>query len=83
MELMAKSNPAESSGRIGSKGDWLKRLGKVGDWQQLLSLLSYPLIHHSPLSAMSPSSVRDDSIKGVDTNALLHLGPNVGKPIQR
>ena len=24
-ELMAKSNPAESSGRIGSEGDWLKR----------------------------------------------------------
>ena len=31
MELMAESNPAESLGQIGSKGDWLKRLGKVGD----------------------------------------------------
>ena len=31
MELMAESNPAESLGRIGSEGDWLKRLGKVGD----------------------------------------------------
>ena len=30
-ELMAESNPAESLGQIGSKGDWLKRLGKVGD----------------------------------------------------
>ena len=30
-ELMAKSNPAESLGQIGSKGDWLKRLGKVGN----------------------------------------------------
>ena len=29
-ELMAESNPAESSGRIGSEGDWLKRSGKVG-----------------------------------------------------
>ena len=31
MELMARGNPAESSGRIGSEGDWLKRSGKVGD----------------------------------------------------
>ena len=30
-ELMSESNPAESSGRIGSEGDWLKRSGKVGD----------------------------------------------------
>ena len=30
-ELMAESNPAESSGRIGSEGDWLKRSRKVGD----------------------------------------------------
>ena len=30
-ELMAESNPAESSGRIGSEGDWLKGSGKVGD----------------------------------------------------
>ena len=30
-ELMAESNPAESSGRIGSEGDWLKRSGEVGD----------------------------------------------------
>ena len=29
--LMAESNPAESSGRIGSEGDWLKKLGKAGD----------------------------------------------------
>ena len=32
---------------------------------------------------MSPSSVCDDSIKGVNTDALSHLGPNVGKPVQR
>ena len=32
---------------------------------------------------MSPSSVRNDGIKGVDTDALSHLGPNVRKPIQR
>ena len=32
---------------------------------------------------MSPSSVHNDSIKGVDTNALSHLGPNVGKPVRR
>ena len=81
--LMAKSNLAESLGRVGSKDDWLKRSGKVGDCQQLLSLLSYSFIHHSPLSAMSPSSVCNDGIKGVDTNALSHLGPNVGKPVQR
>ena len=31
MELMAESNLAESLGRIGSEGDWLKRSGKVGD----------------------------------------------------
>ena len=30
-ELMAESNPAESSGRIGSEGDWLKRSEIVGD----------------------------------------------------
>ena len=30
-ELMAKSNPAEPLGRIGSEGDWLKGSGKVGD----------------------------------------------------
>ena len=30
-ELMAGSNPAESMGRIGSKGDWLKGSEKVGD----------------------------------------------------
>ena len=29
-ELMAESNPAESSGRIGSEGDWLKGRGKLG-----------------------------------------------------
>ena len=32
---------------------------------------------------MSPSSVHNDGIEGVDTNALVHLGPNVGKPVQR
>ena len=31
VELMAESNSAESSGRIGSEGDWLKGSGKVGD----------------------------------------------------
>ena len=31
MESMAESNPAESLGRIGSEGNWLKRLRKVGD----------------------------------------------------
>ena len=31
---------------------------------------------------MSPSSVHDDGIKGVDTDALSHLGLNVGKPIE-
>ena len=77
MELMANSNPAKSLGQVGSKGDWLKRLGKVGDHLQLLSLLSYLLIHHSPLSAMSPSSVRNNGIKGVDTDALLYLGLKV------
>ena len=30
MELMAKSNLAESLGQIESKGDWLKGLGKLG-----------------------------------------------------
>ena len=35
------------------------------------------------LAAMSPSSVRNDGIKGVDTDALSHLGPNVGKPVRR
>ena len=34
-------------------------------------------------SVMSPSSVRNDGIKGVDTDALSHLGPNVGKPVRR
>ena len=32
---------------------------------------------------MSPSSVRNDGIKGVDTDALSHLGLNVGKPVRR
>ena len=32
---------------------------------------------------MSLSSVRNDGIKGVNTDALLHLGPNVGKPVRR
>ena len=31
VELMAESNLAEPSGRIGSEGDWLKGSGKVGD----------------------------------------------------
>ena len=31
VEVMAGVNLAESSGQIGSEGDWLKRLGKVGD----------------------------------------------------
>ena len=30
VELMAESNPAESSDRIGSEGDWLKGRGKLG-----------------------------------------------------
>ena len=81
--LMAESNLAESSGRIGSEGDWLKGSGKVGDRQQLSSLPSYLFFYQSPTSAMSPSSVRNDGIKGVDTDALSHLGPNVGKPVRR
>ena len=32
---------------------------------------------------MSPSSVRNDGIKGVDTDALLRLGLNVRKPVRR
>ena len=30
-ELMVGSNPAESSGQIGSEDDWLKRSEKVGE----------------------------------------------------
>ena len=59
---------------------------KVGEsWRLLatfvttfLSSLSYQF----PLSAMSPSSVRDDGIKG-DARDLSHLGLNVGKPVRR
>ena len=81
MELMGESNPAESLGRIESEGDWLKGLGKVGVVSNFRRYFSILFIHHSPLSAMSPSSVRNDGIKGVNTNALSHLGPNVGKPV--
>ena len=80
---MTGSNPAESSGQIGSEGDWLKRSGKLGiisNSRRYFPILSTPNLL---LSAMSPSSVHNDGIKGVDTNALLHLGPNVGKPVRR
>ena len=59
---------------------------KVGEsWGSLATFVATFLssISHSPLLAMSPSSVRNDGIKGVDTDALSHLGPNVGKPFRR
>ena len=75
---MADSNPAESSGQIGSEGDWLKRWGKLGIISNFRCY--FPILSSTTLllSAMSPSSVRNNSIKGVDTDALSHLGPNVG-----
>ena len=78
---MAKGNPAESLGRIGSEGDWLKRVGE--SWGPLATFVAAFLSYYSPLSSisMSPSSVHNDRIKGVDTDVLSHLGPNVGKPI--
>ena len=83
MELMAASNPAESSGRIGSEGDWLKRLGESwGSSATFVATFLFPS-YHSPLTTMSPSSVRNDGIKGINTDALSHLGPNVGKPVRR
>ena len=48
------------------------------------------ICHYSPTSQyiylpseMSPSSVCDNGIKGVDIDALSHLGPNVGRPVYR
>ena len=59
---------------------------KVGEsWGLLATSVATFLSSHLPfsfLSAMSPSSVRDDGIKG-DSRDLLHLGPNVGKPVRR
>ena len=80
---MAESNPAESSGQIGSEGDWLKRLGKVGVVSNFRRY--FPIFFPTKLLylLMSPSSVRNDGIKGVDTDALSHLGLNVGKPVRR
>ena len=48
-----------------------------------MSLLSYLPSYQTPISVMSLSSVRNDGIKGVDTDALSHLGLNVGKPVRR
>ena len=83
-ELMSKGNLAESLGQ-NREQRWLVKKGQEswGFLQQLSSLLSYLLSSNILLSAMSSSSVHNDGIKGVDTNALLHLGPNVGKPVQR
>ena len=83
MELMTKSNLAEFSGQIGSKGDWLKRIWE--SWGSLATFVATFLSSSLPLfsTTMSPSSVRNDGIKGVDTDALSHLGPNVGKPVRR
>ena len=59
------------------------------DWEswgflQQLFVATFPSFTPSLLpSTMSPSSVKDDGIKGIDTNALSHLGPNVGKPVRR
>ena len=80
---MTGDNLAESSGQVGNKDDWLKRSGKLGIINNFHHYLPILLSTNILLSAMSPSSVCNNGIKGVDTGALSHLGPNVGKPIRR
>ena len=53
--LMAESNPAESSGRIGSEGDWLKRSGE--SWGSLATFVATFLSLLLPISSICYVSI--------------------------